>query len=195
MTDIQIQKMISKGRLILTMRRFLVHYSASIFFSLSSLILIATLIIHWSKNASQKNFFIVVLMIFVLFPLLAIITFINQYKNLKFHSFQTQFSKTDNHKLAAQTLRRIGWKIKVNQKEFIEAYNPKWSNGRTWGYEMMSIIISEKEILINCICSVDTIWFQAGLTFGKLKNLVTDFKNRFNIASKQVLDERNAKML
>jgi hypothetical protein len=174
----KIKKMLEGRRLQLNARRFLVHYSFPVFFGISA-IAISIALFSNSKNFDNKYFPVAIAIVMIVLPAIAVFTFITQYKALRFIEIGTPFLIKDNHRLVMQVFHGMRWKVKQNQYDFVEAYSPKWDKGTTWGYEMMSVIIAEKKILVNCICSVDTIWFQVGITFGRTKQWVGKFKEHF----------------
>lgn len=186
MSEDRIERMTSRERLILSPRRWLIHYCMPILLIISSISVIIAFIEGRSsgfyKVEKDLNYYIVIFMVFILFPFLAILTSIVQYRALKFITIPAILSAKNNQNAALQALRRMHWTIKVNQEGFMEAHNPilEPTSLRTFGREMITVIILEKRVLLNCICNVDTtIWFQGAFTFGKIKELTEKFKKYF----------------
>jgi hypothetical protein len=107
--------------------------------------------------------------------------FKSQQSKLILSSVKTGFRKQENYILTKKALESLQWTIKDDSLDFIEACNPH-RDIRTWGDEMISIVVLDNELLINSICNLEY-RNQAFLTFGKNEQNVSKFKETFELVS------------
>lgn len=176
MTIEQQKKMLSTERLILSRKRLFEHYEVLFYMGLPMcLLLIAYFYLQIPDGF--KNIISAKLILLAL-PAMGIAIFLNQYFGLRFAKVTTTLTQEENYELAKKTIGELRWKIRVDNKGFLEAFNP-FSDFRTWGNEMISILITDHQILINSICNVDDVQSQAALSFGKNRQNINRFRNMF----------------
>lgn len=161
------------------------HFDSAYTLRIAALIPVALFVFFIFKDGFYKlgtNITICVVMSFV-FLLTSYLVFKSQQTKLKFTSFDTGLSTTDSYALSKKTLEILQWTVKEDTPGFIEAYNPH-RDIRTWGNEMISIVILDGKILINSICNLDFM-NQSHLTFGKNEENVAKFKETFQFYSKK----------
>jgi hypothetical protein len=177
MTSDQQKKMISTGRLILNKKRLFKHYEALVYFGLPMGIALVGFIILQIQDDSGN--IISPKLVLLILPLMGISIFFNQYFGLRFTKLSTTLPKDQSYERAKETIRELKWNLNVDNKGFLEAFNPI-SDFRTWGDEMISIVIDENQIFINSICNVDDSISQAGLSFGKNRQNIKRFCKIFS---------------
>ncbi|MGB8190634.1 MAG: hypothetical protein WCF67_01890 [Chitinophagaceae bacterium] len=183
-------RMLQTKRLLLTRRRLLRYYAGTfytVFFTIGSIIFFLTLI----------DFFHPAMLIMLVIPIMGLWIFINQYRGLRLRTFETKFLKSKNHELAVKTIKSLKWKMSVNSNGFIEAYSPT-VDMKTFGDkliavaevismvsgegsredEMISIVITDNQVLINSISNVNS-GSPLDFPFGKNKRNVKRFIDRF----------------
>ena len=77
-------------------------------------------------------------------------------------------------------MRTLGWKVRVDNKGFIEAYVDESGLFFTWPAQMISVIIADNTILFNSIGDVDTYATQA-FTWWKHARNIKQFKKTFDL--------------
>ena len=115
--------------------------------------------------------------IFLIFPIVAVLLYIHQKNSLRLIGLETSLSRERNYQAVKATLKELKWKIKVDNKGFIEAHIDNFGifNGSD---QMFSVVITENRILVNSISNVDTYVSQA-ITWGQnFRNLI-EFKKKF----------------
>ncbi len=115
------------------------------------------------------------------FLLVSHLIFRSQQSKLQLISFFTDLSKTDNYGFSKKTLEILKWTIKEDSQDFIEAYNPH-RDIRTWGNEMISIVLLDNQILLNSICNLDAL-NQVAFTFGKNQENIEKFLKTFQLVT------------
>jgi hypothetical protein len=177
------EKVIASSRMVLSKKRLAQHYAGVIVLAIISISIIFYIIF---SNINSSITLKMPILILLIFPLSTIAAYINQYNTLKLKSFNTGISKSDNYSLVKKTLETLNWKIGVDNKGFVEAETSanKYILGRTWGEDMLSIIIINNAILINSIGNVDDIsnW-QVAFSFGKHTHNVNKFIEIFEVLS------------
>jgi hypothetical protein len=111
---------------------------------------------------------------FIVIPILFMIWWIPyKRKELKLYEILTSFKKKQNQEFVLAAIEKLGWHTKYNSQQFIEAYDNS-RIGLTWGMNMISVLIEDNRILLNCLTNLDstTTHKQAFFTFGKLKRNV-----------------------
>ncbi|MBL7741979.1 MAG: hypothetical protein JNN00_00760 [Chitinophagaceae bacterium] len=100
------------------------------------------------------------------------------YKNreLKFTDIETSNDQKGNHALVTNALNKLNWGIKKNTPYFIESFTSQ-DIGFTWGSDMITILLADKKILINCISNVDIVKNQAFFTFGHLSRTIRKLRD------------------
>jgi hypothetical protein len=177
MTNEQQEKMLSTQRLILNRKRLFKHYEFFIYIGLPMLVSFVGFIIIEIREGTSK--LVSPAMILLALPVMGLALFFNQYRGLRFTKVNTTLSKEQNYQTAKEAIQQLKWRLKVDNKGFLEAFNP-FSDIRTWGDEMISIVITDHQILINSICNVDGILSQAALSFGKNRQNIRRFCKEFN---------------
>lgn len=157
----QQQQLIQNRRLQLTGRRKWLHYNDPLLLAGLSLF-IAFLM---GKDLVKASYYSSPLLILLTFPMASLVLFIKQYRSLNLKEIFTGLTKEENHQLVRDALRALGWSVKINNKGFIEAYTNEWG-WWTWVDQMISIAITDNEILFNSISNVDSFATQA-FTWGQ----------------------------
>ncbi len=122
-------------------------------------------------------------MLFMLiFPAIALAIWLNQYLILRCKQIDTNFEAETAYKIAKLTLETLQWPIyKHANNKYFQATNP-FRDIRTWGDEMITVVVVDNKILINSICNLDYgRMAQAGLSFGKNKQNIRKFIDTFNL--------------
>lgn len=119
------------------------------------------------------------LLIFLIFPIITLFAYINQRQLLKLKQINTDFLKPDNYKIVKDTLHTLNWRIKVDNKGFIEAYTNNFVFW-TWTDQMISIVITDNKILFNSIGNVDTYATQL-FSWGQNTRNIKQFKSMFEL--------------
>ena len=177
MTVEQQEKMLSTQRLILNKKRLFKHYEIFVYAGLPMCLSLVGFIIFEIQAGTVK--FISPAMMLLALPVLGLLVFFNQYCGLRFTKVNTTLSKEQNYETAKEAIQQLKWSLKVDNKGFLEAFNP-FSDFRTWGDEMISIVITEHQILINSIGNVDRSKSQAALSFGKNRQNIKRFCKAFS---------------
>ena len=181
MTPEQIDYMTKSGLLFLDKKRRHSHFDAANTLKFTAFIPIVLFVVFIIKDGFDKlgTLAIVCTVMAAVLLLASYLTYKSQQSKLKLATFETGISKTDNYILTKKTLEILQWKIKEDTSDFIEAYNPH-RDIRTWGNEMISIILLGNQILLNSICNLDTL-NQSGFSFGKNQENVDIFITKFQV--------------
>lgn len=181
MTTLQQEHMAIAKRLVMTRDRVFRHYLDAIIVAVISFIfvyLIAKGFIGKAGHYDSPYF-----LIFLIFPVLSFFLFIKQYSSLRLKEFNNGFSKAENYRLAKETLKTLGWQIRIDNKGFIEAYtNTGGWFSLTWTDQMISVVITDGKILFNSISNVDTYATQV-ITYGQNKRNMKKFAETFELLS------------
>ena len=119
-----------------------------------------------------KNGFHWAPVLFIIVPILFLTWWSpNKDKELRFYELTTEFNKKENHEFVLAALKKLEWKIGYTSIRFTEAYENS-KNWWTWGDNMVTVLIEDNRILINCVTNLDVITTQAGFTFGELTRIV-----------------------
>ena len=184
MTSEQIDYMTKSGLLFLDKKRRHSHFDAANTLKFTAIIPVVLFVVFIIKDGFDKlgTLTIVCTVMAAVLLLASYLTSKNQQSKLKLTSFETGISKSDNYILTKKTLEILQWKIKEDTSDFIEAYNPN-RDIRTWGNEMISIVLLDNQILLNSICNLDTL-NQSGFSFGKNQENVDIFITKFQVIRK-----------
>jgi hypothetical protein len=172
MNEQQLQKMIKTRRLMLSKRRLRKHYRGcgapgilgAFFFYLSA---------KGYNGQSEQVYFGVSLLLISL----AILMLLNQYFALRLKEVTTGLTREQNYYLVKETLKTLGWPVRVEDKGFVEAYTPSGfpKDLRTGGREMVSIVITDEAVWINSICNLDHYLPPSAFSLGKNRQNVRKF--------------------
>jgi hypothetical protein len=157
------------------------HFDASNTIKLTALIPVMLFFIFLAKEGSD-NLGRLAIACSVMALILLLVSYLisrNQRNKLKLTTFKTDKLQLDNIALTKETLNSLEWPIVKSKLNFIEAYNPH-KDIRTWGNEMISIVILDNKILLNSICNLNSM-NQSGLSFGKNKQNVQKFIKTFEL--------------
>ncbi|MGN6401111.1 MAG: hypothetical protein ACTHMD_11695 [Flavisolibacter sp.] len=173
--------MTQSGMLFLNKQRKKSHYDAANTLKWTAFIPIVLFFVFIFKYSTEKlgTIVIVCTVMTSVFLLVSYFTFKSQQEKLKLTSFLTDVSKGENYTLTKKTLEALQWIIKEDTYDFIEAYNPH-RDMRTWGNEMISIVLLDGHILLNSICNLDAM-NQSGFSFGKNKQNIDKFIETFEL--------------
>jgi hypothetical protein len=177
MTTEQHQKALTTRKLTLSKRRALAHYLDFFLMIVISIFLGVYVLRGYSEETSNYNS--PYLLIFLAFPIATIVIYLSQRRLLRLASIETNHSKSANYMLAKETLKTLGWRIKVDNKGFIEAYTNNFGFW-TWTDQMISIFISDNKILYNSIGNVDSFATQA-VSWGQNLRNRKRFRNALGI--------------
>ncbi len=181
MTSENINYMTESEMLFLNKQRSKYHFDAAITLRYTALIPVITAIFFLVKNGVSSW---LTLLIFCItgtsvFLLASALVYKSQQRKLKLAHFNTGLSKIENYYLSKKVVDILGWTIKENNQDFIEVYNPH-RDFRTWGNEMISIVLLDNKILLNSICNLDRL-NQVAFSFGKNKENIENFINEFEV--------------
>lgn len=118
-------------------------------------------------------------LVFLIFPAIAFLLYYSQKRLLQLKQIDTRFAKQDNYKIVKETLKTLGWDIKVDSEGFIEAYTNN-SGFWTWTDQMISIIIIDNTVLFNSVGNVDTYATQA-ISWGQHSRNRKQFRDTFEL--------------
>jgi uncharacterized membrane protein YbhN (UPF0104 family) len=179
MTSESIDYMTRTGMLYLDKQRRKNHFDAALTLRYVAIIPVGITIYFLFKNGFSSWLTSLVFSIVGagIFLLASIIVYKKQQRKLKLTDFKTGLPKNDNYSIAKKAVENLQWTIKADSIDFIEAYNPH-RDFRTWGNEMISILLLDNDILLNSICNLD-LMNQAAFSFGKNKKNVDKFINEF----------------
>lgn len=176
MTTEQQQKMLTTQRLILGRKRLFKHYEVLIWLGLPMCFCVAAFVYMQSQDSLAN--IVGPKLILLGLPGMGLLIFLNQYRALGLKKMDTSLSKEKNYTLAKEVITELKWRLQVDSKGFLEAFNP-FSDLRTWGDEMISIVIDDQQMLITSICNVDQGRSQAALSFGKNRQNIRRFGKMF----------------
>ena len=179
MKNSQDQQILESRKLYLTKKRAINHYLDAFIIIGIALFPIFLLFKGFVNKTGYYNspYFL----IFLIFPAMALYLFLKQVKLLKLTELTTPFAKSENYKIAKETVRTLQWSIKIDTKGFIEAYTKSedfWSNQD----QMFSIVITDNRILVNSIWNVDT-YSATPISWGQNSKNVKKFKEVFQLIS------------
>jgi hypothetical protein len=118
-------------------------------------------------------------LLFLIFPLLTLLAYFNKRQELRLREIQTTLSKQANYHFVKDTLKVLGWHIKVDNTGFIEAYTDNFGFW-TWRDQMVSILIEDNKISFNSINNVDTYATQA-FSWGQNSRNIKQFREIFEL--------------
>jgi hypothetical protein len=164
MTIKEQEVMISSQKLLLNRKRKLLHYEVTIagaaLLTFSALVCLYRYYNHLYIQPGMDKFNL---------GLLVLTAFSYWYQNNKLwlRGYETLLPKADNYRIVKKALKQLQWPIKIDNQGFLEAKNSS-QDIRTWGDEMISIVITDRKILVNSICNLDGHKLQI-FSFGKNK--------------------------
>jgi hypothetical protein len=184
MTSEQLNYMTETGLLFLTKKQRKNHYDAANTLKLCAFIPVVLFFVFIIKDGTDKlgTLIIVCAVIASAFLLASFLTYKSQQSKLRLTSFETGIPQSDNYALAKKTLEELQWTVKEETKDFIEAYNPQ-RDLRTWGNEMVSIVLLDNRILLSSICNLDAM-NQVMFTFGKNRQNIEKFMELLSLLRK-----------
>lgn len=165
MNEQQLHKMIRTRRLVLSKKRLRRHYLASGVTGMASAFFLYLILKgYWSGHGEESYF-----PLFVGTAALALLLLANQYYALRLKEVPTWRPQEQNQLLVRATLAKLGWPLSVDEEGFIEAYTPSSFPGdlRTWGAEMVSVVITDDRVLVNSTCNLERYPAQAAFSLGK----------------------------
>ena len=173
--------MTETGVLFLTKKQRKNHYDATNTLKLTAFIPVVLFFVFIIKDGTDKlgTLIIVCAVMASVFLLASYLIYKSQQSKLRLTSFDTGVSQDDNYALARKTLEALQWTVKEDTQDFIVAYNPH-RDIRTWGNEMVSIVLLNNRILLNSICNLDAM-NQVMFTFGKNRQNVEKFMETFEL--------------
>jgi hypothetical protein len=181
MTTQHQQISISTKKLYLTKERLAKHYLDT--FILGGLTLLFSVIIIRGFINQVGHYNSPYFLVFLFFPILTIITYLNLRRELRLTELKTGLSKHDNYKTTKEALKTLGWHIKVDKKGFIEAYTDNFGFW-TWTDQMVSVFIEDNRILFSSVCNVDTFATQA-FAWGQNTRNKKQFAETFELISEK----------
>jgi hypothetical protein len=103
--------------------------------------------------------------------------------NLKFRRYETRFDKTGNYAHVKRALTLLNWEIKVDNHDFIEARTKDRlrDDFRTWGNNVISILILDHQLLVHSLCSFDTVTPYQAFSWGKNRDNIEKFMGTFYV--------------
>jgi hypothetical protein len=179
MTPRQLKNTLTTKRLSLGKKDLLKHYEAAIWTGIQSIFLLGYLLYKILTEDDRLNSSMLILL---LFPFMSITICLNQYLILRCRQVDTNLDKETSYKIAKLTLETLQWPIiKLGDTKYLQATNP-FNDIRTWGDEMITIIISNNTVLVNSMCNLNYgRMAQAAFSFGKNKQNVKKFIDTFTL--------------
>ncbi|MEX6690073.1 hypothetical protein QTN47_21370 [Danxiaibacter flavus] len=173
--------MTQSGMLFLDKKRRKSHFDAANTIKLTALIPAVLFLVFILKGGITRlgTLVIVCTVMTLSFLLASYLIYWRQQTKLKLISFDTSMSQSDNYAFVKKTLYALQWTMAQDTSNFIEAYNPH-RDIRTWGNEMVSVVILDSQILLNSICNLDAM-NQIMFTFGKNRQNVNKFIETFGL--------------
>lgn len=181
MTTQQLKESLVQKRLNLDRKSFLKHYEAPIWCGILCIVMFGYFFYLQIRDPFRLTAPMLMLLVF---PGMTLAVWLNQYRILRFGQIDTNLDDDTSYRIAKYTLETLQWPIyKEKQNVFLQANNP-FNDIRTWGDEMITIVIDKKRVLVNSICNPDYgKMAQAGLSFGKNKQNVKKFIQTFDLLS------------
>lgn len=179
MNEQQLHKMIRTRRLVLNKKRLRRHYLSSGVTGIAATFFLYLLLKgYWSGHGEEYYF-----PLFVGMAALALLLLANQYYALRLKEVPTGRPQEQNQLVVRATLEKLGWPVSMDREGFIEAYTPSSFPGdlRTWGAEMVSIVITDDRVLVNSICNLEHSPAQAAFSLGKNGQNVRRFRETFEL--------------
>jgi hypothetical protein len=184
MTIDQVEQMKESGLLFLSKEEEKNHYSsANILRTASFMPLLAGVYSYLTdKKGSLEPVILITVIGFFIFWGFYVLMRKSQKDKLRFTPLNTDLNKSDNYSLTKQALNLLNWTIESDTPEFIKALNPH-KDFRTWGDEMVSILILDQKILVNSICNLNKI--NQAFAYGKNEENVANFVKAFESLLKE----------
>ena len=106
-----------------------------------------------------------------------IILFLFYYRRseLRFIKIINDKNINENYLIVEKSINDLNWKARIKSERHIEAFT-KGKFGSNWREEMVTIIIYDNLILINCLSNLETSQNTAAFTFGKLTGISKKLK-------------------
>lgn len=174
LSDSDYQLMLSSKRNILHGKRLWRFYEGQFYFSLIFVGLLIGALIRIYK-VGVENYILLILVIIP--PFLTYLMIIYRRSELRFLEVVTNKSSEENYILIKESIRLLNWRIEKESPRDVEAFTGQ-GLGLTWGDEMITAIIADNLILINCQCNLDYYKTQNFFTFGKLTRIAKKLKTQ-----------------
>ena len=164
LSDTDYELMLSSKRNILHSKRLWRFYEAQFYFSI---IFMAPVIGSFLRiyKAGLDNYFLVLFIIIP--PFLIYLMFIYRRSELNFLEVVNSKTREQNYLVLKKSIQDLNWRIEKESQRYIEAFTGK-GLGLTWGNEMITTIIADNIILINCQCNLDYYKTQGFFYFRKI---------------------------
>ncbi len=130
-----------------------------------------------SKVGLENNF---LLLLFIIPAFLFFFLLSYRRHELKFIEIVNDKLIDQNRILAKKAIKELRWRIDNESVRHIEAFTGQ-SWGLTWGDEMITVVIADNIILMNCQCNLDSYKTQGFFTFGKLTRLAKKLKAQIEL--------------
>jgi hypothetical protein len=186
MTTQHQQLSFSTKRLYLPKGRLFQHYLDCFILAAMSLFLLFLIAkVYIDKQGHYDSPYLLLFLLF--FPFLTLLAYFNKRQELRLKEIQTSLSKQGNYQAVKETIKALGWHIKVDNKGFIEAHKEGSGFFWTWPDQMASFLIMDNKIAFNSIGNVDNYTTQA-FCWGQHSRSIKQFRNTFElISTKQYL--------
>jgi hypothetical protein len=124
-----------------------------------------------------------ILLLLLIVPPFLIYFFISYRRSeLKFLELVNNKTREHNCMLTKKAIQDLNWRIENESIRHLEAFTGQ-DLGLTWGDEMVTVIIADNTILINCQCNMDYYKTQGFFTFGKLTRTAKKLKMQIELES------------
>ena len=182
MTFEQIDYMTKSGMLFLDKKRKKSHFGAANILKQAAFVPVVLFFVFINKDGTHKlgTLISVCTTMTAVFLVASYFMYKSQQNKLQLISFDTGISQIDNYVLTKKTIETLQWTMAQDTTNFIEAYNPH-RDIRTWGNEMISLILLDKKILLNSICNLDGP--MQAFAFGKNEENIEKFISCFHTNS------------
>ena len=131
------------------------------------------------KVGSENN---ILLLLLIVPPFLIFLLISYRRSELKFLELVNNKTREQNFGLSKKAIQDLNWRIENESVRHLEAFSGS-SLGLTWGDEMITVIIADNTILINCQCNLDYYKTQGFFTFGKLTRTAKKLRNQIELES------------
>jgi hypothetical protein len=177
--DSDYQLMLSSKKIVFHGKRLWRFYEAQFYFSLIFLAPVIGTLLRINKVGLENN----ILLLFVIVPLFLIFFLISYRRSeLNFIEVVNNNTQEQNCILIKKAIQDLKWRIENESVRHLEVFTSN-GPGLTWGDEMVTVIIADNSILINCQCNLDYYKTQGMFTFGKLTRTAKKLKNKIELES------------
>jgi hypothetical protein len=177
LSDSDYELMLSSKRNILHAKRLWRFYEAQFYFSLIFMTPVIGSVLRIYKVGLESY---ILLLLIIIPPFLICLMLIYRRSELNFLEVVNSKTREQNYMLLKKSIRDLNWRIENESQRHVEAFTGQ-GLGFTWGDEMVTAVIADNTILINCLCNLDYYKAQGFFTFGKLTRITKKLKNQIEL--------------